>query len=83
LFAPRLNLCSDLIDMDSPGSVRTAISLWFAAVATIAMAFMLEYVAHDDFGFTRQEIRTLSVMAATVIGVPMATKYFGRKRKPK
>ena len=62
-------------------SIRTAISLWLVAVAAIVTAFMLEYLAHDDFG----EIRTLSLIAAAIIiGLLAATKYFTEKiRKPK
>ena len=61
-----------------------AMSRWFAAVAAIITAFMLAYVAHDDFGLTRQEIRTPSLIAAAIIGVLVATEYFGKRlRKPK
>lgn len=70
--------------MDTPGPERTAISLWFAAVAAIVTAFVLEYVAHDDFGFARWEIRILSLNAAAIIGLLVATKYFSLQlRKPK
>jgi hypothetical protein len=61
-----------------------AISWWFAAVAAIVTAFMLAYVAHDDFGLTRQEIRTPSLIAAAIIGLLVVTEYFGKRlRKPK
>jgi hypothetical protein len=54
-----------------------------AAVAAIVAASMLAYVAHDDLGFTRQEIRTPSLIAAGIIGLLLATDHFGNKlRKP-
>jgi hypothetical protein len=54
-----------------------------ALVAAIVAASMLAYVAHDDLGLTRQEIRTPSLIAAGIIGLLLATDYFGRKlRKP-
>jgi ABC-type amino acid transport system permease subunit len=54
-----------------------------ALVAAIVAASMLAYVAHDDLGLTRQEIRTPSLIAAGIIGLLLATDYFGKKlRKP-
>jgi hypothetical protein len=42
------------------------------------------YIAHYEFGFSRQEIRTPAVVGAAVIGLLVATDYFGKKlRKPK
>jgi hypothetical protein len=61
-----------------------AISWWFAAVAAIVTASMLAYVAHDDLGLTRQEIRTPSLIVAAIIGLLVVTEYFGKRlRKPK
>ena len=55
-----------------------------ATVAAIVAASMLAYVAHDDLGLTRQEIRTPSLIAAGIIGLVVATEYFGKRlRKPK
>ena len=54
-----------------------------ALIAAIVAASMLAYVAHDDLGFTRQEIRTPSLIAAGIIGLLLATDHFGKKlRKP-
>jgi len=50
-----------------------------ALVAAIVAASMLAYVAHDDLGLTRQEIRTPSLIAAGIIGLLLATDYFGKK----
>jgi hypothetical protein len=61
-----------------------AISWWFAGGTAVATASMLAYVAHDDFGLTRQEIRTPSLIAAAIIGLLVVTEYFGKRlRKPK
>jgi hypothetical protein len=70
--------------MANPSAESVMTFLFFAAVAAIAAAVMLGYVAHFEFGFSRQEIRTPAVIAAAIIGVLLATEYFGRKlRKPK
>jgi hypothetical protein len=60
-----------------------AISRWFAVGTAVVTASLLAYVAHDDLGLTRQEIRTPSLIAAGIIGLLLATDYFGKKfRKP-
>jgi hypothetical protein len=49
-----------------------------------AVALSLAYIAHYDFGLSRQEIRTPAVVAAAVIAVLVAVELFGAKlRKPK
>jgi hypothetical protein len=51
--------------------------------ATFA-ALTLAYIAHYEFGLSRQEIRTPAVVGATVIAVLVAVEFFGKKlRKPK
>ena len=60
------------------------IPLWSAAVAAIVTALILDYIAYDDLGLTRQEIRTPSLAAAGIIGLLLVTDYFGKRfRKPK
>jgi hypothetical protein len=62
----------------------TAIFWWFAAVGTIVIAFSVGYIARYDLGFSRQEIRTPAITGAAIIGLLVATEYFGKKlRKPK
>jgi hypothetical protein len=62
---------------------NTAILLFLAFVAAVVAAFTLEYIARYDFGLSRQEIRTPSVVAAGVIGLLLAIAHFGnRLRKP-
>ena len=65
-------------------SVRIAISCWLVAVAAIFTAFVLEYVAREDFGFAQHNIRTLSLNVAAVIAIVVAVEYFGKmRRRPK
>jgi hypothetical protein len=45
-----------------------AILRWLAAVGTILIALLVWYVAHDDFGFSQQEIQTVALLGAAVIG---------------
>jgi hypothetical protein len=66
------------------GPSELAILRWFAAIGTIVTALSMGYIAHYEFGFSRQEIRTPAVVGAAVIGLLVATDYFGKKlRKPK
>jgi hypothetical protein len=54
-----------------------------SVVAATFTALSLAYIAHYDFGLSRQEIRTPAVVGAGVISVLMAVEYFGKKlRKP-
>jgi hypothetical protein len=54
------------------------------AVSALVVAFLLGYAAHHDLGFSRVEIRTGALSAATLIGSLIAIKYFGRSlKKPK
>ena len=56
------------------------IYLFFIAATVVMAAFTLGYVAHYDFGLSRKEIRTLALISAAVIGVLLATAYFGRRQ---
>jgi hypothetical protein len=47
-------------------------------------ALFLAYIAHYDFGLSREEIRTPAVAAAVVIAMLMAVEFFGKRlRNPK
>jgi hypothetical protein len=49
--------------------------------ATTALA--LAYIAHYDFGLSREEIRNPAMFGAVVIAVLVAVEFFGKKlRKP-
>jgi hypothetical protein len=66
------------------GPSEIAVFRWFAAIGTIVTALSVGYIAHYDFGFSRQEIRTPAVIGAAIIGLLVAIEYFGKKlRKPK
>ena len=55
-----------------------------AAGTATTSALTLAYVAHYDFGLSRQQIRTPAVVAAGIIAMVMATEFFGKKlRRPK
>jgi hypothetical protein len=72
------------IDGMESGPSEFAIFRWLAAVGAIVTALSVGYIAHYDLGFSRQEIRTQAVIGAAVIGLLIATEYFGKKlRKPK
>jgi hypothetical protein len=44
---------------------------------------MLAYIAHYHFGLSREEIRTIAVIAAAVAIALVLIEYFGKKlRKP-
>jgi hypothetical protein len=66
------------------GPSEIAILRWLAAVGAIVTALSVAYIAHYDFGFSRQEIRTPAVVGAAIIGLLVATEYLGKRfRKPK
>ena len=44
-----------------------------------AIALSLAYIAHYDFGLSRQEIRTPAVFCAAVIAVLVAVEFFGQQ----
>jgi hypothetical protein len=72
------------IDRMESGPSEIAVSRWLAGVGAIVTALSVGYIAHYDFGFSRQEIRTQAVIGAAIIGLLMATEYLGKKlRKPK
>ena len=66
------------------GPTETAVFWWLAAVGTIVTPVSAGYIAHYEFGLSRQEIRTPAVIGAAIIGLLMATEYIGQRlRKPK
>ena len=63
---------------------ETAILRWLAAVGAVVTALSVEYIAHYDLGYSRQEICTQAVIGAVIIGLLMTIDYLGKKlRKPK
>jgi hypothetical protein len=62
----------------------SAILYWLAAVGSIASALALEYIAHSEFGVSLPDIRDAAILGSSIVGVLLATEYFGGKlRKPK
>jgi hypothetical protein len=64
-------------------ALNRIISIVTATSTAGAVALSLAYIAHYDFGLSRQEIRTPAVVGAAVIAVLVAVELFGKKmRKP-
>jgi hypothetical protein len=55
------------------------ITIMLATSTAATTALSLAYIAHYDFGLSRQEIRTPAVVGAGVISVLVAVEYFGKK----
>jgi hypothetical protein len=65
-------------------TVGRVLSFLMSVVAAASTALSLAYIAHYDFGLSRQEIRTPAVVGAAVIAVLVAVEFFGKKlRKAK
>jgi hypothetical protein len=65
-------------------TIGRVLTFLMAAGTATSTALMLGYVAHYDLGFSREEIRTPAVIAATIIAVLIAVEFFGEKfGKPK
>jgi hypothetical protein len=59
------------------------LTLLMAVSGAAFAAVLLAYIAHYDFGLSRQEIRTVAVIAAAVAIALVLIDYFGKKlRKP-
>jgi hypothetical protein len=64
-------------------TIERVLSLTMAMSVASAIALSLAYIAHYDFGLSRQEIRTPAVVGAAVIAVLVAVEFFCKKlRKP-
>jgi hypothetical protein len=65
-------------------TVSRVLTYVMAAGTATTAALTLAYVAHYDFGLSRQQIRTPAVVAACVIAVVVAIEFFRKKlRRPK
>ena len=67
------------------GKAVDSVMVFLMSVITAAFtALSLAYIAHYNFGLSRQEIRTSALAAAAIIAMLMAVEFFGKKlRKPK
>jgi ethanolamine transporter EutH len=65
--------------------VRDKVIIIMMATSTAtAVALSLGYIAHYDFGLSREEIRTPALVGAGIIAVLVAVEFFGKKlRKAK
>jgi hypothetical protein len=55
-----------------------------SAVSALAVAFLLGYAAHHQWGLSPSAIRTIALLAALLIGTLVAIGFFGKNlRKPK
>jgi hypothetical protein len=63
--------------------VERVLSYVMSAFTAGVAALSLAYVAHYDFGLSRQEIRTPAIVGAAVVAVFVALEFFSKKlRKP-
>jgi hypothetical protein len=64
-------------------AVNSVIEFLVSVVSAAFTAFWLAYIAHYNFGLSRQEIRTPALVAAAIISVLVAIEVVGKKlRKP-
>ena len=64
-------------------TIDRVLNIVMAMSMASAIALSLAYIAHYDFGLSRQEIRTPAVVGAAVIAVLVAVEFFCKKlRKP-
>jgi hypothetical protein len=63
---------------------RTTIVVMCSGAAAIVAAIMLGYIAHYNYGLSREQIRNPAVIGAAAIALLIAVEYFGKKlRRPK
>jgi hypothetical protein len=64
-------------------TIDRVLSLMMVMSVAAAIALSFAYIAHCDFGLSREQIRTPAVVGAAVIAVLLAVEFFGNKlRKP-
>jgi hypothetical protein len=65
-------------------TVGRVLTYVMSVVTAAFTALWLAYIAHYDFGLSRQEIRAPAIVGAFVIAVLVAVEFFGKKlRKAK
>lgn len=60
---------------EQSGPTETTVFRWLAAAGTIVTPAWVAFIAHYEFGLSRQEIRTPALAGAAIIGVLLATEY--------
>jgi hypothetical protein len=69
--------------MDAPQKETAIIMSVIAGGSAAFTAVFIGYVAHYNFGFSREEIRVPAVIGAGIIASLIAVEFFGKKlRKP-
>jgi hypothetical protein len=59
------------------------LSFLMLGATAVTTALSLAYIAHYNFGLSREEIRTPAIVGAAIIAVLVAVEFFGKKlRKP-
>jgi hypothetical protein len=60
--------------------VRDKVIIIMIATSTAtAAALSMEYIAYYDFGFSREEIRTLALIGAVIIAALVAAEFFAER----
>jgi hypothetical protein len=55
------------------------IIIMMATSSATAVALSMGYIAHYDFGFSREEIRTLALIGAVIIAALVAAEFFAER----
>ena len=70
--------------MTDDGFERTVILVISSGAGAVLAAATLGYIAHYDFGLSREAIRIPAVTGAAIIALLVAIEHFGKKlRRPK
>jgi hypothetical protein len=65
-------------------TVDRVLSYLMLGITAITTALSLAYIAHYDFGLSREVIRAPALVGAGIIAALVAVGFFGKKlRKPK
>jgi hypothetical protein len=60
-------------------TIERALSLVMSGVAAAAVALSLAYIAHYDFGFSREEIRAPALIGAGIVAALVAGDFFAER----
>jgi hypothetical protein len=60
-------------------TVGLVLAFLMSVVAAAFTALSLGYIAHYDFGFSREEIRTPALIGAAVIAALVAAEFFAER----
>jgi hypothetical protein len=64
-------------------TVDRVLNYLMLGITAATTALSLAYIAHYDFGLSREEIRSSAVVGAGAISTLVAVEFFGKKlRKP-